>query len=44
MKPLYKNRYSYDVWKNAVQVYNFLNSFVQDCSYVILSAFASLKG
>ena len=27
-----KNRYSYDVKKNVVQVYNFLNSFVQDCS------------
>ena len=26
-----KNRYSYDVSKNAVQVYNFPNSFVQDC-------------
>ena len=29
-----KNRYSYDFSKNAVQVYNFLNSFVQDCSPV----------
>ena len=27
-----KNRYSFDVQKNAVQVYNFRNSFVQDCS------------
>ena len=26
-----KNRYCYDVWKNVPQVYNFLNSFVQDC-------------
>ena len=26
-----KNRYSYDVSKNAVQVYNLPNSFVQDC-------------
>ena len=26
-----KNRYSYDVSKNAIQVYNFPNSFVQDC-------------
>ena len=26
-----KNWYSYDVKKNTVQVYNFLNSFVQDC-------------
>ena len=28
-----KNRYSSDVQKNAVQVYNFLNNFVQDCSW-----------
>ena len=28
-----KNRYGYDVLKNAVQVYNFLDSFVQDCGF-----------
>ena len=28
-----KNRYSYEIYKKASQVCNFLNSFVQDCSY-----------
>ena len=30
-----KNRYSNDFEKNAVQVYNFLNSLVQDCRTIM---------